>query len=196
MKLYMLDNRDSFVYNLAAYVRQEGADIEVQSIDDADFDGMRADDYDGMILSPGPGKPENASKSIELLKRFAGKCPILGVCLGHQVIAYYFGGQVIKGEKPMHGKLTRLYHNGNGLFQGIPNASLVTRYHSLVVKKSSLPDVFRIDGSAEQGEIMAISHRTLPIYGVQFHPEAVLTEYGHNIIQNFIKICKEQRKET
>lgn len=187
MKFYMLDNHDSFVYNLAAYVRQEGAEIVVESVDTAEIEKIGEENYDGLILSPGPGKPEHAKKALELMRCYAGKIPILGVCLGHQIIAHYYGAVVGKAVRPMHGKRTKIRQNGGVLFRGLPEEYTVTRYHSLVVKTEALPSQLRVDAVTKHGEVMAISHRTLPVYGVQFHPEAVLTEYGHELIRNFLQ---------
>ena len=187
MKFYMLDNHDSFVYNLAAYVRQEGAEIVVESVDTAEIEKIGEENYDGLILSPGPGKPEHAKKALELMRCYAGKIPILGVCLGHQIIAHHYGAVVGKAVRPMHGKRTKIRQNGGVLFRGLPGEYTVTRYHSLVVKTEALPSQLRVDAVTKHGEVMAISHRTLPVYGVQFHPEAVLTEYGHELIRNFLQ---------
>lgn len=187
MKFYMLDNHDSFVYNLAAYVRQEGAEIVVESVDTAEIERIGEENYDGLILSPGPGKPEHAKKALELMRCYAGKIPILGVCLGHQIIAHHYGAVVGKAVRPMHGKRTKIRQNGGVLFRGLPGEYTVTRYHSLVVKTEALPSQLRVDAVTKHGEVMAISHRTLPVYGVQFHPEAVLTEYGHELIRNFLQ---------
>lgn len=187
MKFYMLDNHDSFVYNLAAYVRQEGAEIVVESVDTAEIERIGEENYDGLILSPGPGKPEHAKKALELMRCYAGKIPILGVCLGHQIIAHHYGAVVGKAVRPMHGKRTKIRQNGGVLFRGLPGEYTVTRYHSLVVKTEVLPSQLRVDAVTKHGEVMAISHRTLPVYGVQFHPEAVLTEYGHELIRNFLQ---------
>ena len=187
MKFYMLDNHDSFVYNLAAYVRQEGAEIGVESVDTAEIERIGEENYDGLILSPGPGKPEHAKKALELMRCYAGKIPILGVCLGHQIIAHHYGAVVGKAVRPMHGKRTKIRQNGGVLFRGLPGEYTVTRYHSLVVKTEVLPSQLRVDAVTKHGEVMAISHRTLPVYGVQFHPEAVLTEYGHELIRNFLQ---------
>lgn len=187
MKFYMLDNHDSFVYNLAAYVRQEGAEIVVESVDTAEIERIGEENYDGLILSPGPGKPEHAKKALELMRCYAGKIPILGVCLGHQIIAHHYGAVVGKAVRPMHGKRTKIRQNGGVLFRGLPGEYTVTRYHSLVVKTEALPSQLRVNAVTKHGEVMAISHRTLPVYGVQFHPEAVLTEYGHELIRNFLQ---------
>ena len=187
MKFYMLDNHDSFVYNLAAYVRQEGEEIVVESVDTAEIERIGEENYDGLILSPGPGKPEHAKKALELMRCYAGKIPILGVCLGHQIIAHHYGAVVGKAVRPMHGKRTKIRQNGGVLFRGLPGEYTVTRYHSLVVKTEVLPSQLRVDAVTKHGEVMAISHRTLPVYGVQFHPEAVLTEYGHELIRNFLQ---------
>ena len=186
----MIDNYDSFVYNLKAYFEELGKEILVKRSDRITIEDIENMNPEGIILSPGPKRPWDASLCVETVNKFKGKIPILGVCLGHQVIGYCAGATVEKGEKPMHGKVTRIYHNGKGLFEGLPEAFKVTRYHSLIVKEKTVSDEYRIDSIAEDGAVMGISHRTLPLYGVQFHPEAVLTEYGHELLDNFCRIAE------
>lgn len=187
---YMLDNYDSFVYNLAAYLRESGQEILVRRADELSLPEIYALQPEGIILSPGPKRPQDAVECRSVLREFQNKIPILGVCLGHQVIAETFGAVVSKGARPMHGKISDLSHDGTGLFDGLPETYRVTRYHSLAVCENGFPAQLRINARTEDGVIMGIEHRTLPIYGVQFHPEAVLTEYGHELLENFQKICK------
>lgn len=190
MKYYMIDNNDSFVYNLAAYFEALGHEIIVENIENIDVNNLNIDNFNGIIISPGPGTPEQAIVSTAVLKSYIGKIPILGVCLGHQVIGYYFGATVKKGKRPMHGKVSILYNDGKGLFNRLPATFNVTRYHSLVIDKSTLPEEFIVDAVTEDQEIMAISHVKYPLYGVQFHPEALLSEYGYALLSNFNEICE------
>ena len=149
---------------------------------------------EGLVISPGPGRPEDGGVSQEAVRHFTGRIPILGVCLGHQIIGHAFGAGVVRGSRPMHGKVTRICHRGEGLFKGLPESYPVTRYHSLIVERSTVPGQLRVDALSEDGAVMALSHREYPLYGIQFHPEAVLTEYGHELLENFIRICREWRK--
>ena len=148
----------------------------------------------GIILSPGPKRPWDAELCVEVVKRFQGRIPILGVCLGHQVLGYCAGAVVEKGEAPMHGKVTAIHTRGTGLFSGLPERFQVTRYHSLVVREESLPTEYQVDAWSEDGAVMGFSHKTLPLYGVQFHPEAILTEYGHGILEKFCLIAEKYEK--
>lgn len=191
---FMLDNYDSFVYNLSAYFRELGQEILVRREKEITLSELEAMRPEGIILSPGPGKPSDAASSLRILERFKERIPILGVCLGHQAIGHYFGAQVKKGERPMHGKVTEIRHQGTGLFEGIPQKFRATRYHSLVVDGESLPEELSVEAVSGEGVIMGISHRVYPVYGVQFHPEAVLTEYGLELLDNFVKICGEWRE--
>ena len=150
-------------------------------------------ELDGIILSPGPKSPRDCGQCLEVLEQMAGLVPILGVCLGHQIIGYAWKAQVVKGKRPMHGKVTPIQTSQKRLFQKLPKQFQVTRYHSLVVSPESLPDCLEVDAKSDDGAIMALSHRSLPVYGVQFHPEAVLTEYGHELLNNFITLCEEWR---
>ena len=153
-----------------------------------ELSGMRPE---GIVISPGPKNPKSAGLSNEIVRKFKNEIPILGVCLGHQVIGYSFGADIVKGKRPMHGKVTRIHHSGRGIFRGIPKEYGVTRYHSLVIDKTTLPLDFQVDAWTEDGDIMAISHREAPVFGVQFHPEAVLTDFGHELLDNFINISKD-----
>lgn len=193
--LFMLDNYDSFVYNLSAYLKELGQEILVRRADHVTLRQIEELHPEGIVLSPGPGRPSEAVRSIEILRRFSGEIPILGVCLGHQVICETFGGRVEKGNCPMHGKVTGIVHDGTGLFAGLPREFRVTRYHSLTASEKSLPDTLFVNAKSYDGAVMAVSHRDLPVFGVQFHPEAVLTEYGHELLGNFVKIVEEWRDE-
>ncbi len=191
----MIDNYDSFVYNLAAYCRELGRDVAVVRNDEVEEarleDLWKKGELQGIIISPGPKRPEDSGASLSVLAHFGHQVPILGVCLGHQTIAYHYGGVIKKGKQPMHGKISPVYHDASGLFQGIPRGFQVTRYHSLVVDKEQLPACLDVCAVAEDGEIMALRHKNLPLYGVQFHPEAVLTEYGYRLLKNFMYICEK-----
>lgn len=190
---FMLDNYDSFVYNLSAYIRELGKEILVKRADEVTISEIEKMNPEGIILSPGPGKPSEAVLSRQVLETFYNRIPILGVCLGHQVICETFGGKVVKGGRPMHGKVTPITHSGKDLFAGIPEGCRVTRYHSLTAEKESLPECLIVDACAGDGTVMGVHHREAPIYGVQFHPEAVLTECGHELLKNFIRCAEEWR---
>ena len=184
MKVLVIDNYDSFVYNLVQYVGERGAEVEVRR-NDVGIEGLKKVEADKIIISPGPGRPENAGVSEEVVKEFS--CPILGVCLGHQVIGDVFGAKIGYARRLMHGKVSLIHHDSNGLLEGLENPFHATRYHSLVVCEDGFPACLQISARAEDGEIMGIRHRTLPIEGVQFHPESVLTGEGRKIIENFLK---------
>lgn len=186
----MIDNYDSFVYNLKAYLQELGRDILVRRSDELTLDDIQAMQPQGIILSPGPKRPWDAQLCVDTVRRFGGKVPLLGVCLGHQVLGHCAGAVVEKGARPMHGKVTRVRHNGTGLFAGLPREFNVTRYHSLVVRQDTLPEDYQVDCVAEDGAVMGLSHRTLPLFGVQFHPEAVLTQYGHELLENFCRMAE------
>lgn len=187
----MIDNYDSFVYNLKAYFQELGRDILVRRSDEITLADIQAMHPQGIILSPGPKRPWDAQLCVDTVKHFGGKIPLLGVCLGHQVLGHCAGATVEKGVRPMHGKVTRVHHNGTGLFAGLPREFDVTRYHSLVVRQETLPEDYQVDCVAEDGAVMGLSHRTLPLFGVQFHPEAVLTQYGHELLENFCRLAEE-----
>ena len=187
----MIDNYDSFVYNLKAYFQELGRDILVRRSDEITLADIQAMQPQGIILSPGPKRPWDAQLCVDTVKRFGGKIPLLGVCLGHQVLGHCAGATVEKGVRPMHGKVTRVHHNGTGLFAGLPREFDVTRYHSLVVRQETLPEDYQVDCVAEDGAVIGLSHRTLPLFGVQFHPEAVLTQYGHELLENFCRLAEE-----
>ena len=186
----MIDNYDSFVYNLKAYFEEFGREIIVKRSDQITVDEIEKIQPQGIILSPGPKRPWDAEVCVQTVKRLQGKIPILGVCLGHQVLGHCCGATVEKGERPMHGKVTEITNMGTGVFEGLPKKFKVTRYHSLIVKENSIPVDYHIDAVSEDGAVMGLSHKNLPLYGVQFHPEAVLTEYGHELLENFCRIAE------
>lgn len=191
----LIDNYDSFVYNLRAYFQELGKTIQVVRIDKISLADIESICPEGIILSPGPKRPWDASLCLEVVQKFQGQIPILGVCLGHQILGFCSGATVEKGRQPMHGKITKIINNGQGLFQGLPKTFKVTRYHSLVVKKETIPPDYSVDSVAEDGAVMGIAHKVRPLYGVQFHPEAVCTEYGHQLLNNFCKIAERYREE-
>ena len=185
-RLFLLDNHDSFTWNLVQYFRIAGAAVDVGRNDDTDVDAVLKGRYDGIVISPGPGRPSGAGVTMELISAAAGTVPLLGVCLGHQAMARVWGGQVIRGDRPVHGKTSRVYHDGRGLFRGIPSPFVATRYHSLVVERETLPSRFEIAASTSDGIIMAIRDRDAGLDGVQFHPESILTVVGMQILENFL----------
>ena len=189
MCLFLLDNYDSFVYNLASYFLELKAEIIVRQPHNISIEELKSLQVQGIVLSPGPGRPEDARCDLEILDVFQDKIPILGVCLGHQVICHYFGTKVQKGVRPMHGKISSITHNNQGIFESLKNPLNVTRYHSLCVEQKDLSPLLSLDAVAEDGVVMAVSHKEKHIYGLQFHPEALLTEEGHKMLDNFLKIC-------
>ena len=186
MSVVLIDNYDSFSHNLARYIREIGAKVEILRNDARTLAEIDAREPSHVVISPGPCTPERAGISLEAVRYFAGRRPLLGVCLGHQCIAQALGGRVIRATKVMHGKTSPVAHDGRALFAGIPNPLRVTRYHSLVVEEDSLPPSLEITARSDDGVIMALTHCDLPIAGVQFHPEAVLTEHGHRLLKNFL----------
>ena len=190
----MIDNFDSFVYNLKAYFEEMGRCVTVKRCDRISLQDVEDLEPEGLILSPGPGRPWETKMCVDVVNMYKGKIPILGVCLGHQILGYCAGAIVEKGKMPMHGKVTEIRNNGTGLFEGLPVKFKVTRYHSLVVREDSIPEEYRVDAVAEDGAVMGISHREIPLNGVQFHPEAVLTEYGHELLENFCCIAEKFNK--
>lgn len=189
--LLMIDNYDSFTYNLVQYFAELGAEVEVQRNDKLTINNIETLNPEQIVISPGPCTPNEAGISLDVIEHFAGKKPILGVCLGHQAIGQAFGGNVVHAREIMHGKTSAVFHKNVGVFKGLNNPLQATRYHSLVIKKDTLPDCFEItawtenpDGSMD--EIMGVRHKTLPIEGVQFHPESILTEQGHQLLKNFL----------
>ena len=188
--ILMIDNYDSFTYNLVQAFRGLGADMEVVRNDKIDVDGIAARNPAGIVFSPGPGNPDTAGVTLEAVKAFAGKIPLFGVCLGHQSIAQAFGARIVHAHKLMHGKASRIRHDGKGVFEGLSQGFSAMRYHSLAVERASLPDVLEISAEAEDGEIMGLRHRTLPIESVQYHPESIGTPEGVKQLENFLKMLQ------
>ncbi len=192
MKVLMVDNYDSFTYNLVQYLGELGADVQVVRNDEIPVEAIDAIAPDKIVLSPGPCTPTEAGISIPTLLRFAGKIPILGVCLGHQSIGQAFGGNIIRAKEIMHGKTSMIHHKGVGVFSNLPSPLEATRYHSLVIEQATMPDCLEITAWTETpdgklDEIMGVRHKTLPVEGVQFHPESILTQYGHEMLKNFLE---------
>jgi anthranilate synthase/aminodeoxychorismate synthase-like glutamine amidotransferase len=187
--ILVLDNYDSFTYNLVQYLGELGADLQVRRNDEITLDQIRSLQPERILVSPGPCSPREAGLSNDVIRTFSAEgIPIFGVCLGHQCIGHTFGGEVVVNHRMMHGKTSPIQHNGRDLFAGMPNPFLATRYHSLVIRRETLPDCLEITAETEEGEIMGVRHKTLPIWGVQFHPESILTENGRTILQNFLKL--------
>lgn len=184
--ILVIDNYDSFTYNLVQYLGELGEQIQVRRNDEIDLAGIEALAPDHILISPGPCTPNEAGISLSLIERFKGRIPILGVCLGHQSIGQAFGGEVVRAERLMHGKTSQIHHDGQLLFAGLPNPFTATRYHSLIVKRETLPECLQITAWTEEGEIMGLRHKEYPIEGVQFHPESIITENGHRMLSNFL----------
>ena len=184
--LLMIDNYDSFTYNLYQYFCELGASVKVVRNDEIDIQGIEALNPTHLVISPGPCTPNEAGVTLGVIQRFAGTFPILGVCLGHQAIGQAFGGQVVRAGKVMHGKVSHIRHQNTGVFRGLPQDYAATRYHSLVIQRASLPECLEVTAVSEDDEIMGVRHLTLPVEGVQFHPEAILTEHGHALLKNFL----------
>jgi anthranilate synthase component II len=185
--LLMIDNYDSFTYNLVQYLGELGQDVHVHRNDEITLEQIKAMQPEKIVISPGPCTPNEAGISVPLIHEFAGKIPLLGVCLGHQSIGQAFGGNIIKAKTLMHGKTSLIHHTDTGVFKGLPNPYTATRYHSLVIERATLPDCLEITAWTDDGEIMGVRHKTLAVEGVQFHPESILTEYGHELLDNFLK---------
>ena len=186
----MIDNYDSFTFNLVQYLGELGAEVRVFRNDELTVAGIEKLAPSHVVLSPGPCTPNEAGITLETIEHLAGRVPILGVCLGHQAIGQAFGGKVVRAKQVMHGKTSRIRHDGKGVFSRLGNDFVATRYHSLVVERGSLPDCLEISAESQDGEIMGLRHRRLAVEGVQFHPEALLTEHGHQLLQNFIQGAK------
>ncbi len=185
--LLMIDNYDSFTYNLVQYLAELGQEVRVVRNDAIDLAGVERLAPEYIVISPGPCTPNEAGISLALIKAFAGRIPILGVCLGHQSIGQAFGGRIVHARQLMHGKTSPIHHAGKGVFRGLPNPFTATRYHSLVIDRDSLPDCLEVTAWTEDGEIMGVRHKTMAVEGVQFHPESVLTEHGHELLRNFLE---------
>jgi anthranilate synthase component 2 len=185
--LLMLDNYDSFTYNLVQYLGELGQDVRVFRNDEITVEEVGQLNPCHIVISPGPCTPNEAGISVPLIQEFAGRIPILGVCLGHQSIGQAFGGKIVHAKQLMHGKTSPVFHKDAGVFKGLPNPFTATRYHSLVIERETCPDCLEITAWTEDGEIMGVRHKTMPIEGVQFHPESILTEYGHEVLDNFLK---------
>ncbi len=186
--ILMIDNYDSFTYNLVQYFGELGADLKIYRNDALTVEDIERLHPEKIVISPGPGRPEDAGISVETIKHFAGKIPILGVCLGHQAIGFAYGGKIIRAQRLMHGKTSQISHDHKDLFRSISNPFEATRYHSLVIDPKSLPSCLEVTARSEDKEIMGVRHKTLPIWGVQFHPESILTTEGKKILENFLKI--------
>ncbi len=184
--ILVIDNYDSFTYNLVQYLGELGEKIEVRRNDEIDLEGIEALKPNHILISPGPCTPNEAGISLALIERFKGRIPILGVCLGHQSIGQAFGGEVVRAERLMHGKTSEIFHDGQGIFKDMPSPFTATRYHSLIVKKETLPDCFVVTAETAEGEIMGLRHKEYPIEGVQFHPESIITDHGHQMLRNFL----------
>lgn len=186
--ILVIDNYDSFTYNLVQLMGELGADLQVVRNDQASLDDIRAMQPDHIVISPGPGTPDDAGVSLDVIRELGATTRILGVCLGHQAIGQAYGGVVSRAPRLMHGKTSMIYHKGDSVFTGVPSPFEATRYHSLIVEEASLPDCLTITAFTDQGEIMGLRHRDYPVYGVQFHPESILTKFGTRILQNFLDV--------
>ncbi|HZN47295.1 MAG TPA: aminodeoxychorismate/anthranilate synthase component II [Ramlibacter sp.] len=187
MKLLMVDNYDSFTFNLVQYFGELGAQVEVFRNDEIDIAGIAARKPDLLVISPGPCSPAEAGISVEAIRQFAGKLPILGVCLGHQAIGAAFGGKIVRAQQLMHGKTSEITTTREGVFAGLPEQFTVNRYHSLAIARESCPAELKVTAWTRDGEIMGVRHQALPVQGVQFHPESILTEHGHAMLKNFLE---------
>jgi len=193
MRLLMIDNYDSFTYNLVQYLGELGSEVDVVRNDDATVDELLGRGAQGLVISPGPGDPEQAGVSVEAVTRFADHgIPVLGVCLGHQSIGAAFGAKIVRARTMMHGKVSEVEHDGRGIFEGLPKRFEATRYHSLVIEESSLPDCLEICARTDDGEIMGVRHREQSIEGVQFHPESIMTGEGKRLLGNFLARCRRE----
>ena len=186
--ILVIDNYDSFTYNLVQYLGELGAEVQVFRNDEVTIDRIREMNPERLLISPGPGVPENAGVTVEVINEFAGKFPILGVCLGHQAIGQAFGGRVIRAPYLMHGKTSEICHDSGTIFRGLPYRVQATRYHSLIVEQESLPDSLEVSATTPDRVIMGLRHREYPVEGVQFHPESVMTEHGKTLLENFLKL--------
>ncbi len=194
--MLMIDNYDSFTYNLVQYLGELGEKLVVKRNDAVTVEAAKRLRPSAIVISPGPGRPADAGVSNALIRAFAGRIPILGVCLGHQCIGEVFGGEVVRAARPMHGKTSNIYHTNAGVLKGLPNPFEATRYHSLIVKRETLPKVLTVTGWTDEREIMALQHTRFPVYGVQFHPESILTASGKELLKNFLALAHAARRRT
>lgn len=194
--ILMIDNYDSFTFNLVQYLQGLKEEVLVYRNDEISLEQIEEINPDMIVISPGPCTPREAGVSLEVVQKFKGKIPILGICLGHQTIGQVFGGNIVKAEKPIHGKVYPIKHANKGVFSGLNNPLNVTRYHSLIVEKETLPDCLEITAETEAGEIMGFRHKDYLVEGVQFHPEAILTEQGMELLDNFLKMAKKEQKQV
>ncbi len=190
MSVLVIDNYDSFTYNLVQYLSELGAEVSVRRNDAITLDEIEKMSPDSIVVSPGPCTPNEAGASKEVIRRFAGEVPILGVCLGHQCVAEVFGGRVVRGEVPVHGKTSQISHDDGDLFAGLPNPFTATRYHSLVAERESLPQELEVSAWTDDGVVMGLRHRDVKVFGVQFHPESILTPDGKRLLANFLEVRK------
>jgi anthranilate synthase component 2 len=196
IKVLMIDNYDSFTYNIVQYFGELGAQVEVFRNDEITLQEIAARAPDRLVVSPGPCSPNEAGISVAAIRHFAGQLPILGVCLGHQAIGAAFGGRIVRAQQLMHGKTSVIQTTQQGVFAGLPESFTVNRYHSLAIARDSCPDCLQVTAWTDDGEIMGVRHKTMPIQGVQFHPESILTEHGHAMLKNFLRPCGTDRSDT
>ncbi len=189
--IVLIDNYDSFVYNLLHFLGELGAEVAVRRNDAVTVDQVLEEADPAVVLSPGPCDPDRAGICLDLVARAAGRRPVLGVCLGHQAIGQAFGGRVVRAPCVMHGKISAIHHGGSGLFDGLPSPFEATRYHSLIVERESLPECLEVTAETEDGVVMGLAHREFPIHGVQFHPESIASEHGHALLRNFLSIATQ-----
>ena len=194
--ILMIDNYDSFTYNLVQYLKQMGREVDVYRNDEFTAADMAGRDIEAIFLSPGPCSPREAGVTVDVIRHFHQDIPIMGVCLGHQAIGYAFGGEVIRAAKVMHGKTSPIYSDGRTIYQGLPNPFTAGRYHSLIVRRDNLPSCLEISAETEEGEIMGLRHREFPVEGIQFHPESILTPQGKRIIRNFLNLVEGRKNRA
>ena len=194
--IILIDNYDSFTYNLVHYLGELGPEVQVHRNDKISVDEVLACQPKGIVISPGPCDPDQAGISLELVERAGPSIPVFGVCLGHQTIGQAYGGRIVRAPQLMHGKVSKVHHHGRGLFEGVPTPFAATRYHSLVIEPGSLPDELLVTARTEDGIIMAVQHKSHPVFGVQFHPESIASEHGHQLIANFLKTAGMNVKEA
>jgi anthranilate synthase/aminodeoxychorismate synthase-like glutamine amidotransferase len=194
--ILVIDNYDSFTYNLVQYLGELGAEVEVHRNDAIDIAGIARRAPEGILISPGPGTPDEAGITLEVVRQFAGKLPLLGVCLGHQAMGQVFGARVIRAPRLMHGRTSPIEHDGRGLFRGLPSPFRATRYHSLIVERETLSSDIEVSAWTAEGEMMGLRHREFALEGVQFHPESFLTEHGHALLRNFLERLPEQGRRA